>query len=721
MPGPTGDPGEFDDALAIANAGRATSADPAARSTGAGPGRDRGAEPRTTDGAQEGAASRGAAARGTESLGTESHSAASRGAEPYPGERADERPPERPWFDPWHAPWGNSRHEPGPETGAAAAGARPTGRDPRPTTPGSQPSAPATQPAGSEPRPLLPEDWTAPTASAHSPNGSEPTEPTGAGEPIEPSPARAPRAGAPASGTPRPEAAARPGAAQPGASRPGASRPGAPRPDASSPSSSRTRSPAHSPWSVARAAAADAVDGPLEPGAVPLGPEALGRVLAGALTALTDLPSFDTSAMDGWAVSGPGPWRLTAPRTVAPAVSAGILAGQGPARPLPDGHAVPIATGARIPPGASAVLRSEHGETAEQPGGGLLLSAPRGAPPGQDIRPRGQECRNGDPLLPPGTPVTPAVLGLAAAAGYDELWTYRRPVVEILVLGDELLHGGLPQDGRIRDALGPMLAPWLHAMGAETLGPRHLADDEATLYEAIAGSTADVVITTGGTAAGPVDHVHPVLRRLGAELLVDGVQVRPGHPMLLARLGPADGTAPRGRSARRAARKATAGVSRETPAPRHLVGLPGNPLAAVSGLLTLAEPLLGTLSGRTRSEPRRVCLADGVQGHPHDTRLVPVACRTDEKGGAVALPLHFNGPAMLRGIAAAGALAVIPPGGAAAGEPAVLLDLPWSAATTAPETLTATDPATGTAPDAGAATASDTATAPDTGAHGGHA
>ncbi|MBZ4016533.1 molybdopterin molybdotransferase MoeA, partial [Streptomyces purpurogeneiscleroticus] len=444
------------------------------------------------------------------------------------------------------------------------------------------------------------------------------------------------------------------------------------------------RHSAHSPWHDARAAAAGAVAGPLEAATVPLGPEALGRVLAGALTALTDLPSFDTSAMDGWAVSGPGPWRVTAPSTLAPTATAGILAGQGPARPLPAGHAIRIATGARIPPGASAVLRSEHGETVEQADGGALLSAPGGAPPGQDIRPRGQECRNGDQLLPPGTPVTPAVLGLSAAAGYDELWTYRRPVVEILVLGDELLHSGLPQEGRIRDALGPMLAPWLQALGAETIGPRHLADDEGVLYEAIASSAADVVITTGGTAAGPVDHVHPTLRRLGAELLVDGVQVRPGHPMLLARLDPADGTTPRGRSAKRTKR-----TVRTPRTPRHLVGLPGNPLAAVSGLLTLAEPLLGTLSGRMRSEPRRVRLADGVHGHPHDTRLVPVACRTDEKGAVVAHPLHFNGPAMLRGIAAADALAVIPPGGAAGGEPAVLLGLPWAPAVTNPDTAVA--------------------------------
>ena len=123
-----------------------------------------------------------------------------------------------------------------------------------------------------------------------------------------------------------------------------------------------------------------------------------------------------------------------------------------------------------------------------------------------------------------------------------------------------------------------MLAPWLHALGVEAAAARPLADDAGTLYDALAASTADVVITTGGTASGPVDHVHPTLRRLGAEVLVDGVAVRPGHPMLLARLAPG----------------------------RHLVGLPGNPLAAVSGLCTLAEPLLPR-SPRAAPPRRTVC------------------------------------------------------------------------------------------------------------------
>ncbi|MFC5246340.1 molybdopterin molybdotransferase MoeA [Streptomyces nigrescens] len=409
--------------------------------------------------------------------------------------------------------------------------------------------------------------------------------------------------------------------------------------------------PAAVPWHTARALAERAVPGPPAPETSVLG-EALGRTLAAPLSALTDLPSFDTSAMDGWAVSGPGPWRLDrpadAPETGLPS---GILAGHAPAEALLDGHAIPIATGARVPSGATAVLRSEHGEVRELSAGGRRLYAPRPAPPGQDIRPRGQECRRGDQLLPAGALVTPAVLGLAAAAGYDELTAYRRPRAEVFVLGDELLDHGLPHEGRIRDALGPMLAPWLHSLGIEAAPPRHLADEADTLYAALAGSTADVVITTGGTASGPVDHVHPTLRRLGAEVLVDGVAVRPGHPMLLARLAPR----------------------------RHLVGLPGNPLAAVSGLLTLAEPLLRTLAARRPAAPYRTPLAAAVAGHPRDTRLVPVAYRDDERHGLTAVPLRFHGPAMLRGIASADALAVVPPGGAERGTELELLEFPWSA------------------------------------------
>ncbi|MEJ1198242.1 MULTISPECIES: molybdopterin molybdotransferase MoeA [unclassified Streptomyces] len=390
------------------------------------------------------------------------------------------------------------------------------------------------------------------------------------------------------------------------------------------------------PWPEARATAERAARAAVRaarraPLAAPLD-AALGLTLAAPLTALTDLPSFDTSAMDGWAVAGPGPWTVR---------DEGVLAGHAEPAPLTDGEAARIATGARVPLDSTAVLRTEHGRT----DGRNRLQATRDVVHGQDIRPRGQECRSGDQLLPVGALVTPAVLGLAAAAGYDSVTAVPRPRVDVLVLGDELLTEGRPHDGLIRDALGPMLPPWLRALGAEVRAVRRIGDDAEALHRAVTTSDADLVITTGGTAAGPVDHVHPVLSRIGAELLVDGVKVRPGHPMLLARLKD----------------------------DQHLVGLPGNPLAAVSGLLTLAEPLLRTLAARPAPEPYTLPLRDAVHGHPYDTRLVPVVLRGD---GAV--PLRYNGPAMLRGIAAADALAVVPPGGARPGQEAELLDLPWA-------------------------------------------
>ncbi len=426
---------------------------------------------------------------------------------------------------------------------------------------------------------------------------------------------------------------------------PAADPPGAPpsdaAPEASTDQASVPAAESHpaTTWPEARAAAALAGrTAPARPRRVPL-EQALGQILAESLDALTDLPSFDTSAMDGWAVAGPGPWSFRE--------GPGILAGRDAPDPLGDGEAVRIATGARIPVEATAVVRREHAhaDTSKQ-----RLHAQREVIPGQDIRPRGQECRTGDRLLPAGSVVTPAVLGLAAAAGYDTLLTVPRPTVEVLVLGDELLTSGLPRDGMVRDALGPMLAPWLRALGADVLDTRCLGDDPMALRKAVLGSEADVVVTTGGTAAGPLDHVHPFLASVDAELLVNGVDVRPGHPMLLARLAP----------------------------DTHLVGLPGNPLAAVSGLLTLAEPLLRALAHRPAPEPYRAPVGDDVPGHPVSTRLVPVTHRTDASGADHAVPLHYNGPAMLRGVAAADGLAVIPPGGACAGDELEILDLPWA-------------------------------------------
>jgi molybdopterin molybdotransferase len=381
-------------------------------------------------------------------------------------------------------------------------------------------------------------------------------------------------------------------------------------------------------WLDARAAASSF--SPLPAHDCPLD-QAVGLVLAQDVLARDDLPGFDTAAMDGWAVAGTAPWQVVG----------AVLAGET-AQPVGPGEAVRIATGAALPAGALAVLRRERGREVDG-----RLATDRPPEPGTDVRRRGSECRSGDVVAEAGMTCTPAVLGLVAAAGADTLAVVRRARVRVLVLGDELVREGRPVTGRVRDALGPMLPAWFRSVAAAVGPVEHVADTEEALRDALAprGGTgsADVVVTTGSTARGPVDHLHTVLEQLGAELLVDGVDVRPGHPMLLARL--ADGTP--------------------------LVGLPGNPLAAVSGVVTLALPVIRALHGLPPGTPATVRLREAVVGHPVDVRLVPVRDGT---------PVHHVGPAMLRGLVHADALAVISPGGAATGDvvPALLLPGPAS-------------------------------------------
>ncbi len=381
-------------------------------------------------------------------------------------------------------------------------------------------------------------------------------------------------------------------------------------------------------WAEARALAHAAV-APVPADDVALD-DACGAVLAVDVRARSDLPRADTAAMDGWAVRGPAPWRVTGQ----------VLAGTVPA-PLDDGQAVAIATGALLPPGADGVLRREWGTTDRV----RLTAAPDApeevrspGPVGIDVRRAGEECEADDVVLTAGSPVTPAAVGLMAAAGLDEV-AVRRVRADVLVLGDELVRHGPARPGRPRDALGPLLAAWLGDLGVTVWPPRAVPDDADALAAALAAGSGDVVVTTGSTARGPVDHLHGVLAAVGARWVVDGVAVRPGHPQVLATL----------------------------PDGRPVVGLPGNPLAAVSGILTLLEPVVAGLLGLPPREPGRCVLAEPVPAGRHATRLVPV------REGR---PMMFAGPAMLRGLATADAVAVIPPGGASRSQAVESLSLP---------------------------------------------
>lgn len=339
-----------------------------------------------------------------------------------------------------------------------------------------------------------------------------------------------------------------------------------------------------------------------------------GRTLAEPAISAALLPGVDTSAMDGYAVSGRAPWRVVGR----------VLAGQPADVTLTAGTAVEIATGAPVPPGADAVIPVERCRV----DGDTVRPAEVG-PARTHIRYAGEDLTPDRLLAPAGTRVTAALTGLAAHAGLDELTVRRSPRVRLTATGDEIIQSGVPAPGQVRDALTPLLTALLASTGATLAGAAHVPDRAELLAGALAGTDWDVMAVTGSSSVGRADHLHRVLTEAGARWHVDGVACRPGHPQALA----------------------------ELPGGRWVVGLPGNPYAAVVGAVTLLRPLLNALQGRPPGEPPRLPVTGNAQPYDGGTRLVPVHVTG---GRAVVVP--GSRPASLLSAATADALAVIPSG-----------------------------------------------------------
>jgi molybdopterin molybdotransferase len=392
------------------------------------------------------------------------------------------------------------------------------------------------------------------------------------------------------------------------------------------------------PWPEARRRAY-AAGRPLPPVEVPLA-DAGGGALAAPLRAQTPAPAFDCAAMDGYAVGDPaGPWTVIGRALAGPA---------GTREPLAPSLAVEIATGAVVPPGTVAVLPYEYATRDGDRVQGEAIA-------GRHVRRTGEDVPVGADLVPAGTTVTPAVVGLAAAVGLDTLAVRPRPAVALLVTGDELVGAGESAAGLVRDALGPALPGWVRGLGGRPAPAVRIPDTEPEdVAKAVAAAGGDVVVTSGGAGAGPKDLLIPALRTLGADLLVDRVDCRPGGPQRLA----------------------------ELPDGRPVVVLPGYPYAALVGVLTLLGPLLAALAGRPLPDLATALLAGGAPSmgdrrprHPGDpapapTRILPVRRRADGSVESVGL----DRPGSLWGAALADAFAVVPPGWR--DEPVALLDPP---------------------------------------------
>lgn len=320
---------------------------------------------------------------------------------------------------------------------------------------------------------------------------------------------------------------------------------------------------------------------------------AAGRILAEVVGARRDLPGFDQSAMDGYAVRCAtltvGAWLPVTGRTAA-GEAPGIMA---------DGGAHRILTGAPLPSGADAVLAQE---TVHRDGGLIRIMAV--PPSGTNIRHQGEDMRHGEELARPGTRLDWRHITVLAAQGIAEVRVRRRPRVTLLSSGRELRGAGdCLSKGQIHDSNMPMLAALLTGWGVEVRPMPIVPDDAASMRRALqsAAADADIVLTTAGISVGDEDHVRDALHALGGDLAVLKVAMKPGKPLAAGRLGSAV-----------------------------FIGLPGNPLAALAGAIGFVRPMLARLAGTSEPPPLRARAAFDLPRKPGRAEFIPVTLRQSD-------------------------------------------------------------------------------------------
>ncbi|MEQ9177479.1 MAG: molybdopterin molybdotransferase MoeA [Nitratireductor sp.] len=383
--------------------------------------------------------------------------------------------------------------------------------------------------------------------------------------------------------------------------------------------------------------------GRLEAETLPIA-DCAGRVLAGPLAALRTQPPFDASAMDGYAVRAADvaspPARL---RVIGQAPAGEPFAGV-----LGPGEAVRIFTGGVVPEGADTVLIQEN----TRPVGDGVVEALEPVAPGKNIRRKGLDFEGGAPLLDDGRVLDAAALSLAASANHARLAVVKRPLVAILATGDELLPpGSTVGPGQIIASNLYGVAALARSAGAEVLDLGIAPDRETAIAQALERALqagADISVTSGGASVGDHDLVQKSLLAQGASIDFWKIAMRPGKPLMAGQL-----------------------------AGRHVLGLPGNPVASLICSLVFLVPLISNLAGRTVENLYR----DGVLGSAlpkNDLRQDFLRAEIRKDGDrliASAAPVQDS--SMLRVLAAAGALIVREPfaPAAAAGDPCRLLML----------------------------------------------
>jgi len=392
-------------------------------------------------------------------------------------------------------------------------------------------------------------------------------------------------------------------------------------------------------------------------------PDALDRVLAADVICPVNVPPHDNSAMDGYAFAGSEleqaqPDRPLMLRVVGTALAGGPWQGR-----LGAGQCVKIMTGAVMPVGADTVVAHEQASADQEciQFDGHALRA------GANRRLRGEDLEQGSVALQAGQRLTPAALGLLASLGLGQVNVRRRLSVAYFSTGDELLSPGAePREGAIYDSNRFSLQALLRRLGAHVLDLGAVPDEPAALEERLreAATLADVVLTSGGISAGEADHTRAMLQRLGT-VQFWLVAMRPGRPLAVGLLAPAGGISLTKSAGIPIKTSANSSQNLSNPPPTQrpavLLGLPGNPVAAMVSFLMFVRPALAMLAGE-RGAPVPLLQAissERLRKRPGRTEYLRGVLELNEKGQAAVRTTGPQGSGVLSSMVAADCIIVL--------------------------------------------------------------
>ena len=365
--------------------------------------------------------------------------------------------------------------------------------------------------------------------------------------------------------------------------------------------------------------------------------EALGRALAQDVDAQRDQPPFRASAMDGWAVRRED----AASAEARLKITGESAAGRGFDRAVGPGEAVRIFTGAPVPEGADWVVIQENASREDE----VVRLGPLEDASGH-VRPRGGDFQAGQQLLAKGVRLDPWRISLAAAAGYAKVEVTRRPRVAILSTGDEIVPAGGPVGPwAIWNSGGPALQGLCRTWGGAAVQLAPAGDSEEAIAAAVAGAEADLLVMVGGASVGEHDLVKPALKRLGLELFVEGVAMRPGKPSWFGRLS--DG--------------------------RRVLGCPGNPASALVCAELFLRPVLFSLQGLTPARtPVFARLGEALPSNGPRAHYMRAELVSASDGGVSVQPFPDQDSSLVSVFARADALLHRPAGAPAAAEGSIV-------------------------------------------------